>query len=278
MTKVLGIEVDDALVEKWKTWLAPSRQPFFVDKGGRRDRSMSEELWDTYHLWRVDKALGVRWLTEDEFFALPRRERARLVRSQVHARRGAVPTVRGWADLVDARAQADGHRFVWWPSLMTDEIVIRHVARERMVSRHREVKNWRGLPAARALAGTFPDGSGPFCFSTVMAAAGVAETVETYAGREPFDEWLRTQCRRGGDDQRPGTVWVWRNAEGLSVHAAITLGDGWVLEKPSREWSSPRTVAAVPDLLRYNRHPRERLERHRLVPVGYVKKSLGETS
>ena len=262
MTKVLGIEVDSALIDKWKNWLAPARQPFFVAGGGSRD--MSEELWDTYHLWRIDKSLGVRWLTEEEFFALPRAERARLVRSQVDARRGAVPTVKGWADLVDGRAQADGHRFVWWPSMMTKQIVVRHVSHERLVSRHREVKNWRGLPAAQAIAGTFPSGSGPFCFSTVMAAAGVAESKRTYSGREPFDDWLRTRCRPGGDDAKPGTVWVWRNAEGLSVHAAITLGGGWVLEKPSREWASPRTVVRVPDLLRYNRHPGERLERHTL--------------
>ena len=97
-----------------------------------------------------------------------------------------------------------------------------------------------------------------------MAAAGVTESVATYTGREPFDAWLRSSCRRGGEDQQPGTVWVWRNNEGLSVHAAITLGDGWVLEKPSREWSSPRTVVPVAQLLRYNRHPGERLERHRL--------------
>jgi hypothetical protein len=264
--RVLGIDVDRALVDKWKTWLAPARQPFFVEKGGTRDRSMSEELWDTYHLWRVDKSLRVRWLDEDEFFALPRAERARLVRQQVRARRGAVPTVRAWADLVDARDQADGHRFVWWPSLMTDEIVVRHVTADRLTSRHREVKaaTWRGLAAARTLAGTFAKGSGPFCFSTVMAAAGITESVATYTGREPFDSWLRSSCRRGGDDQQPGTVWVWRNNEGLSVHAAITLGDGWVLEKPSREWSSPRTVVPVAQLLRYNRHPGERLERHRL--------------
>jgi hypothetical protein len=267
--KVLGIDVDDALVEKWKAWLAPARQPFFVEKGGTRDRSMSEELWDTYHLWRVDKKWRVRWLDEDEFFALPRTERARLVRAQVDARRGAVPTVRAWTDLVAARDQADGHRFVWWPSLMTKQIVTRHVAHERLVSRHREVKDWRGLPSARAIAGTFPPGSGPHCFSTVMAAAGVKESAATYTGREPFDEWLRTNCRRGGDDQRPGTVWVWRNKEGLSVHAAMTLGGGWALEKPSREWSSPRTVVGVNDLLRFNRHPGERLERHTLsVPSG----------
>ena len=266
VVRVLGIDVDRVLLERWKTWLAPARQPFFVERGGARSRAMSEELWDTYHLWRVDKSWRVRWLTEDEFFALPRAERAALVRQQVVARRGAVPTVRAWADLVDARTQADGHRFVWWPSLVTDAAAIRHVAHDRMKSRHREVKasTWRALPAAKALAGTFPDRSGPHCFSTVMAAAGVTESPATYTGREPFDDWLRTTCRPGADDSRPGTVWVWRNREGLSVHAAITLGDGWALEKPSREWSSPRTVATVKDLLRYNRHPGERLERHRL--------------
>ncbi|HVV38695.1 MAG TPA: hypothetical protein VHC63_18960 [Acidimicrobiales bacterium] len=266
MRRVLGIDVDDALVEKWKTWLAPARQPFFVE-GGNPDREMSPHLWDTYHVWRTDKSLGVVWLDEDEFFALPRTERARLVRQQQRAGRGAVPTVRAWPEVVDARAQADGHRFVWWPSMMTTDIILRHVSEDRMTSRHRDVPatTWRHLPAARALAGTFvAEGSGPNCFSTVMAAAGLEETVERYSEREPFDEWLATACRRGGQDHQAGTVWVWRTRDGLSFHAAITLGDGWVLEKPSREWSSPRTVASAADLLRRNRHPGERLERHRL--------------
>ncbi|MEY2471252.1 MAG: hypothetical protein QOK28_581 [Actinomycetota bacterium] len=264
--KVLGCDVDDALVDQWKTWLAPARQPFFVDKGGVRSRDMSEELWDTYHLWRIDKSLRVMWLTEDEFFALPRAERAQLVRQQVVADRGAVPTVRGWADVVDARAQADGHRFVWWPSLVTKAAVVRHVATGRLVSRHREVKasTWRRLPSARAIAGTFAAGSGPNCFTTVMAAAGVEEVAENFNRREPFDDFLTTMCRRGGDDQQPGTVLVWRLPDGRCQHAAITIGDGWAMEKPSREWSSPRTVVPVAELLRNNRHPGERLERHRL--------------
>jgi hypothetical protein len=44
-------------------------------------------------------------------------------------------------------------------------------------SRHAELPDavWAAtLPAARALAGTYPHGSGPNCFGTVMAATGMA--------------------------------------------------------------------------------------------------------
>jgi hypothetical protein len=255
-TKVLGIDVDDELIDKWKTWLAPARQPFFVETGGQKSWEMSDELRDTYRLWRIDRSLRVRWLDEDEFFAMPRAERAVLVREQERHKRGAVPSARRWADLVDARSQADGHRFVWWPSLITREVLARQVSLNGLVSRHGETQ-W-----THPLAGTYPDGSRGNCFATAMAAFGDAKGDE-WMVQEPFEDWLASRFCKGGSDSEPGTVLVWREA-GLPAHAAVALGDGWAFEKSSQEWYTARTVASIADVKRKNRVRGWRLERHRL--------------
>jgi len=80
----------------------------------------------------------------------------------------------------------------------------------RRRSRHTEVDvaTWRDaagvLPAARDLMGTFPPGSGPNCFGTVMGAAGVDGAAGTWMQREPFQEWLAAASRPGGHDGQPG--------------------------------------------------------------------------
>jgi hypothetical protein len=205
----------------------------------------------------------VRGLTEAEFMALPRGERATLVRAQETNRRGAVPSVRRWADLVDARGQADGHRFVWWPSLVTNDVLARQLPRHGLVSRHREVKHWPAeLRGVRAIAGTFPSVGGANCFANAMAAFGDA-TGDEWTAREPFEDWLRDRFRPGGHDDDPATVLVWRE-DGLVAHSAVTLGDGWAFEKPSCEWYTARTVASVADIKRKNRVRGWHLERHRL--------------
>jgi hypothetical protein len=199
------------------------------------------------------------------------------VRSQVDLGRGAVPVVRRWLDALDAtslKTQADGHRFVWWPSLLPDDpgdVLARIVATGELPSRHRDVTaaTWRGcsrvLPRAEELAGTFPRSSGPNCFGTVMAAAGIPDVDDAWLLHEPFLDWLQTRCRPGGGgDDRPGTVLVWFGRGELPVHASVTIGDGWALEKPSQCWSTPRTVLPVRDVLRVNRTPGHRLQRHRI--------------
>lgn len=281
MAVVLGVDVRKALVESWARWLAPDPQPFVV---GPEDvwreyeseaGSVTAELRDTYRLWGVAKGLRVLWVSEDRFSSLPRTARAALVREQVVRGRGAVPTVRTWSDLLDPdqlRAQANGHRFVWWRSLLasdTERILSRVISTDRLPSRHMEVEEstWRAcedvLPGARQLAGTFPTGSNANCFGTVMAAAG-ADPADVYDSVEPFAEWLAAACKRGGDTRQPGTVLVWRNHEGEPVHAAVSIGDGWGLEKPSQEWHSPRAVAAVDDIIRMSRASGQRMERHRI--------------
>lgn len=274
---VLGIEVPDALLASWAAWLAPDPQPFVVAPGewldvASDDGELTPEHVDTFSLWAIEKPSRVLWLSEDRFHALPRERRAHLVREQVRRRRGAVPTVRAWEDVLDPadlRAQADGHRFVWWRSLIDGDprsILPRVISTRRLASRHTEVaaSTWRRceslLPGARRLAGTFADGSVTNCFGTVLAAAGADER-GIFDDKAPFLEWLATACRPGGHPTAPGTVMVWREGTEV-VHAAVSIGDGWALEKPSQEWHSPRAVVAVADLVRVTRYPGQRLERH----------------
>lgn len=288
---VLGIDVSDGLQARWQAWLAPALQPFFVAPG-RANRwptaapeapVLSAELGHTYRTWAIDRSLQVIWLDEATFLDMPRSRRAALVRAQVEHRRGAVPSVRRWANAIEAselRSQADGHRFVWWPSLVEasrGEILPRVVSRSpdgaapaACPSRHRDVDaaTWtkcaRVLPNARGIAGSFPSASGPNCFATVMAAAGIAEVADDCVVQPPFLQWLDAVCRRGGNDGDPGTVLVWRDSAGDPVHAAVTIGDGWALEKASAEWWTPRAVRSVVDVVRASRARGQRLQRYHL--------------
>lgn len=285
---MLGIDVPAELLSSWRAWLAPDPQPFVIDRddarwndAGTESRSMTAELRDTFRLWTAPSNSRILWLTHDRFLALPKQERAVLVRSQVDNRNGdgpgigCVPTVRGWADLLDLavlRAQADGHRFVWWPHLVDPDpaaVLERLVSAARLPSRHDEVSaaTWRGckilLPRARSIGGTWANGSTANCFSTVIDAAGTDGTGALHSV-DYFGTWLDANCRAGGDDGSPGTVLVWRDRDGSPVHAAVTIGGGWGLEKPSQEWHSPRAIVQVRDIIRTSRHPGERLERHTL--------------
>jgi hypothetical protein len=278
MPAILGIEVQPAQLEAWQGWLAPDPQPFLVGCPGEWDCEdeggvLTRELADTYRLWwGVEKPSAVVWVSAQQFAALPRSVRAALVREQARRRRGATPSVRAWQDVLDRaqlRAQADGHRFVWWPSLLmgrADDVLARVVSDGRLPSRHADVPAhiWRAadgaLPGARRLGGTFPAGSTMNCFTTVMEAAG-ASSRAALDDVAPFDEWLDTACRRGGDPSQAGVVLVWRRPDGSPVHAAVTLGGGWALEKPSRDWHSPHAVLTVAEVMKMSRHPGERVER-----------------
>ncbi|TCC25142.1 hypothetical protein [Kribbella speibonae] len=278
MLKVLGIDVTSDLLERWVDWLAPDEQPFFVTRKQATawklttdDREPSREDRDTYRTYAVDpKAARTAWLSQEVYDALPKATRAALVRAQVGYDRGAVPTVRKWSRIVgpEVRQQADGYRFVWWKSLLREPArVLPDVVSEDLgPSRHAEVRTWpAALPRVRELAGTFPDGSGPNCFGTVMAACGVDGAESVWMVREPFEEWLANHTERGGKDDVPGTVFVWRDAARLVQHAALTIGDGWMLHKPSQSWMTPRKVRTVAEVKRATRTAGWRLERHKLV-------------
>lgn len=268
---VLGIDVETSVIRRWAGWLAPTRQPFFLTPGeavdlrltpDRPTRNLPAELCETYEVWNLPGGLTFVWLDEPAFHARPRDVRAELVRAQVRHGRGAVPAISGWADILDAqvlREQADGHRFVWWPTLIetrTDAVLERVVSDGHLPCQRRLVPDevWRAaassLPHARALSGTFASRGGANCFGTVMAASGVQSAAEAMMQREPFEAWLAANCAVGGSDDLPGTVLVWRDSDRTSQHAAVTLGGGWALHKPGREWVSPRQVLAVRDLIR----------------------------
>lgn len=128
MLTVLGIDVSADLLDRWVDWLAPDEQPFFLTKQQAtawdlplEDRQPTAEDRDTYRTYNVERrAARTAWLSERAYAELPKATRAALVRAQVNYGRGAVPTVRTWARVVgsEVRQQADGHRFVWWKSLL----------------------------------------------------------------------------------------------------------------------------------------------------------------
>lgn len=285
--RALDIDVPPELVERWVAWFAPAEQPFLVDEAlaGKlglpvQDASMSAELRDTYEIYGLPDGVGVVWLAESQLLSLAKPDRAALVRAQVRQERGVVPSVRSWSSVLDHRAaqQGDGHRFVWWPSLLAglEEPVLRgYIEEGRRPSQHAAVPEqvWEAaadlLPDARRLAGTFAPASGPNCFGAVMAAAGVPGADGVWMLREPFEQWLSEATRPAGPDSgrdgEVGTVLVWRSPEGLVQHAAVTLGSGWSLHKPSQGWMSPTKVLSTDDVKRSARATGRRLERHTLL-------------
>lgn len=284
--RILGIDTPDELIHQWSTWLAPKTQPFLLaddelpelDRGERLadvDTQLEMSVRDTYAVWRVDRDLRIAWLDEEAFHALPRDTRAKLVRAQHDHKRGEVPSVRSWKYRIpEARQQADGHRFVWWPSLLAgreQQVLIPWITNGTPDSRHDEVPEavWQQaealLPDARTLAGTWPHDSGPNCFGTVVAAAGVPNAENEWFMPEPFEEFLATRTAPGGNDNEPGTVLIWRDHKGQVTHGAVTLGGGYALQKPSQCWYTPRQVLTVKELVKASRQQGERLGRRRRI-------------
>lgn len=241
---VLGIDVDDETLARWRSWLMPERQPYVLAPAtaaalGLEDRvgPLSPELRDTFWLYGLGEDVVV-WLDAGEARALPAAVRA---------------------------AQPAPHRRPSRDDAETLRRIVAYVEDGRRPSRHHEVASWPGLlPRASALAGTFPDSSGPNCFGTVMAASGVEGAEKEWMQREPFEAWLSERTVPGGRDDEPGTVLVWRGADGLVQHAAVTLGGGWALHKPSQGWMSPTKVLSVRDVKLSSRAAGRHLGRRRL--------------
>lgn len=282
VARVLGITVATDLVERWRGWFAPEVQPFPTDRlagldpaqlpAGRRVKP-SLEVRDTFWFYSGERL----WLTEPEFADLPLRvRRALLFKREATGRLGELAA--------SARRLVEGHRtdtrIVWWPSLLArvgDRPVIDYVDEGVRPSRHREIRSslWRAaarlLPAAADLAGSYAAGSGPNCFGTVLAAAGVPGAATKRVLQEPLEQWLvdRATPIRGRDrDHLPGIVLVWRNSAGVAEHAAVTIGDGYALSKPSQAWCSPRVVWTVPETIMAARFRGVRLHRYQLRAAG----------
>lgn len=278
MTSVLGIPVSADLRAQWRGWFAPPQQPFRTDRldadllatiGGRGRRlEPTPEVLDTFHLYGGDWV----WLEQAEFDRLPL-----AVRRALLFRRDAAGRLSRLGDPARRRvvdADRTDTRIVWWPSVLHrvgDGPLIDYVSEGVAPSRHREITSavWqtasRKLPAAAELAGRFPNGSGPNCFGNVLAAAGVAGAERERVVREPFDAWLHahtTPLRDRHHDHLPGVVLVWRNADGQPDHAAVTIGEGYALNKPSQAWCSPRVVWTVPETIAAGRYRGLRLRRY----------------
>lgn len=203
--QVLGIDLDDALITRWREWYAPERQAFRTDlldpeiaaTVPHTELEPTEEWVDTFFIYSGTWT----WLDEAEFGALPaptRRAMQAVRRRVMYPKRLPV-----WRSKLDRFG--DGPLLAW-------------VASGARSSRHHEVPDevWRDaaqlLPEAQRMAGSFVrTGSGPNCFGAVMAAAGIAEAEHTRVVLAPFQAWLdeHTEPVRGpAHDQLPGTVLV----------------------------------------------------------------------
>ena len=240
MKQVLNIPVSPAELERWRDHLAPASQPFFLTRADaerldlpatpRSLLELSPEERDTYTTWAVSQeADQVTWLTPSQWAALTPATRRELLRRQVRLGRGNVPLGSQYADLLPGLAPG---RFLWQRGQLSPEVLSRLVSREGIACQREHVPPavWDAartlLPGVRELAGTFPQGSAGNCFGTVMGAAGVAGAEHEWMQRDPFEAFLQERADRGGQDDQPGTLLVWRSERGAE-HAAVTLGGGW---------------------------------------------------
>lgn len=257
---VLGIGVDEALVHRWRGWFAPPVQPFRTDiltpqvaaAVPIRRVEPTPEWTDTFFMYGGTWT----WLSEEEFNSL----RPSLRRSLLAARRRTVrpKSMPGWPS--ELARSGDDLMFRWVASGAVRPS--RHEAVPSMVWQQAHAV----LPQAEQLAGSFAaSGSGANCFGTVLAAAGL-EVSEVQVGPDWFQIWLDehteritgTQC-----DDQPGVVFAWTE-HGKLTHAAVTIGAGWMLAKPSQSWSSPRLVRPVREVVNSWRYPETSLSRYRL--------------
>ena len=251
---ILGIPVTDQDLGRWLDFYASSRHPFGLARLAPAVRDalpqtpqlkITAEVRDTFFLYAGGPWA---WLTEEEFRALPAHARTALTRER-RQRTNPKPPV-AWPSDPLLRAA-----LVRWIEAGTAPSL--HVlARE-----HREQASPGPLPQASTLAGQFPAGSGPNCFATVMAATG-QPVARDWVQQEQFERWLAeaTSPVTGGSDDEGARVLLWHE-HGQLAHAAVTIGGGWVLHKPSQSWSSPTMVWTAAELIRSWRLPGTRLSR-----------------
>lgn len=260
-SQVLGVSVAGRLLSRWRGWFAPPEQPFRTDLLSsemhlaipHREMEPTSEWRDTFFMYTGTWT----WLSEAEFTDLrPGQRKTLLAVRRKTVRPKSMPV---------------------WPSELAaagDKLMLDWIASGAVrPSRHRAVAGrvWDRaavrLPRARHLAGTFPyTGSGPNCFGTVMAATGVSEAEDTQIPPDAFEKWLAEHAepiKGTSRDDEPGIVFVWTEHDKLA-HATVTIGDGWMLTKPSQSWSSPRLVYTVREAVNSWRYPDTRLLRYRL--------------
>jgi hypothetical protein len=279
---VLGCPVTSDLWAHWLRLFAPPLQPFFVSdtmvqhlpllpcwtRQEFRDLRLPLSFTDTFQLYAVsDEATWVLLLDEVAFLLLPPDLQSGLLREQLDFGRAQVASAGVWVrnvpemESVLTQAGVKG-LFVWWPSLWAsltplqqECVLLATLLDDRLPDRRQELtaETWARaavvLPGARGLAGTFANESGANCFSTVMAAFGTPGVADLWVHPGPFERWLQQVARPATDWDMLGTVLVWRNERAQLQHAAVSLGEGWILQKDAQSWMAPRQVISLADVL-----------------------------
>ena len=278
---VAGCELTSSTFSCWQQHFVPAAQPFFVSKSlsqklpawprftreefGRSGVSLS--LHDTFTTYNVSKdAVWVVWLTQGAFSSLFPTVQAALLAEQRDFGRGGVFSVDEIVDILKTETLTIPNLnglFVWWPELWARLsegekcAVLRAFAEtDRLPCRRRDLEpdDWervaRVLPRAHELAGTFLPDSGGNCLATVMAAFGVPAVAELWIHPEPFERWLKVFSPLPDIVVEPvlGDVLVWRDGDRVQ-HAAVSLGEGYVLHKEAQGWFAPRQVMRLEDVL-----------------------------
>lgn len=253
---VLGIPVPQEQLGRWLKHYCPPRQPFRTrDLPGdvvaalprTRSLPLTNELRDTFFMYGGGPWV---WLSEEEYADLSPGVRSVLAGE----RRGRIHPKPAPAWPSDPMIEP---RLVRWIETGTRPSL--HALAQEHLQRASEGL----LPRASELAGTSPGRSGPNCFATVMAAAG-DPVHQDWVQTDQFQAWLDRRTRTSGSDdvgETAGQVLVWHQ-DGELAHAAVTVGGGWVLQKPSQSWSSPVVVWTVEEAVRSWLLRGARLTRH----------------
>lgn len=271
MKEVLNIPVTSALIRAWEGHFAPAVQPFYLSEDWvprlpelalwRREELQPTHLplsvRDTLNLHDVDPAATwVALLDEDTFGDLPFDTRCQLLEAQLAFRRGGVQV-----------RKETGELYAWWPGvwhaltpearwkrlkafLETDRLAC---LRTELPSDRRAALRAR-FPAMEPLLGTYAAESGANCFTSVMAACGVPGVTDIWMHAPPFLRWLERAAVLSGTLDAEGTVLVWRDAAGVTQHAALALGEGWLFHKEAQAWFAPRQVVRLQDALERWQH------------------------
>ena len=271
MKEVLNIPVSAALIRAWEGHFAPVVQPFYLSedwvprlpglalwrRGELQPTHLPLSVRDTLNLHDVDpEANWALLLDEQGFLALPPHTRTELLEAQLGFRRDGVE-----CDPVTQELSA------WWPAawkaltpdarwahlktfLETDRLPCR---RRELTPAHRRELLAR-FPALMPLLGTYAAESGANCFTSVMAACGVPGVTDLWMHSPPFLRWLDRAAALSDTLDAEGTVLVWRDAAGVTQHAALALGHGWLFHKEAQAWFAPRQVVRLQDALERWQH------------------------
>ena len=230
---------------------------------------MSLSLHDTFSTYNVvDEPSWVFWLTYEAFSGLDDALKRDLLTEQRTFGRGGVVQFDQIAEqLASCKLESrtiDG-LFVWWPELWAllgetekHNVLRAFVEADRFPCERSELTtdDWQRIdkrvPSAHALAGSFLPKSGGNCFATVMAAFGADAVAEVWVHPEPFMRWLEfTAFGTASASTLPelGDVLVWFDENAHVQHAAVSLGEGFVLHKEAQSWYVPRQVMKLGDTL-----------------------------